>query len=112
MRTMCLGREFMSLEELAAYADSIMSRLSSPSLPLSAAALSKPDLVCTAVVKQKQKKLSTPTPQPSPSSAAQEGLCWFHRRWGEEARKCNRRGCKMTRLVPGTAQGNDARDRW
>ena len=41
MRTMCLGREFMSLEELAAYADSIMS------LPV-----------------------STPTPPPSPSTSA------------------------------------------
>ena len=83
-----------------AYADSIMSRSSLPSLPLSAAALSKPDLVCAAVVKQK-KKLSTPTPLPSPSSSTQQDLCWFHGRWGEEARKCNRRGCRMTWLGPG-----------
>ena len=103
----------MSLEELAAYADSIMSRLSTPSLPPSAAALSKPEL-CAAVVKKKKLSLpvSTPTPLPSPSTSAQEGLCWFHRRWGEEARKCNQCGCKMTQLVPGMVQGNDARDRW
>ena len=111
MRTMCLGREFLSLEDLAAYADTIMSR-STPSLPLSAAALVESE-TCAAVVHRKKKQpIPPPTPPPSPTTTTQDGLCWFHRRWGEEAKKCNRRGCKMTRLVPGTAQGNDARDRW
>lgn len=94
VRRVLAGSSTTDLKDLAKEADAIMEAGSSGFSATGISAVRKPT---------------------SPSSAANttpRELCYYHTKFGKEARKCNQRGCKMAHLIspspltPSPASGN------
>lgn len=47
--------------------------------------------------------------QPTTSSTPSSGACYYHRRFGEAAKKCRRNGCPLAHLVSSTTPAGSAR---
>lgn len=88
VRQVLAGSATTDLDEIAADADRIMEASRTPS-----------SVAGVSVLKQAK--------HPTPGPPATTALCYYHARFGEAARKCNRKGCLLSHLVPtATASGN------
>jgi len=94
MKKLLLSREELTLRELAVYADTIADSVGT----------SPPHLVSTVETNMAEISAERARKTPPPRKSSRWGLCFYHHRWADKARRCEP-GCSWR---TGTASGNAA----